>query len=117
MRHNFPRSSLLGFTLALLTPSSGCDKPKEPTTIPVPDGAEFRSGGGPYDYCDLFPCTVCPISSCPPGGTEVHYCCDEIDCYEVAAGTTCPTGEFSVICNWGQTNRDGTFTCYDPVAT
>lgn len=72
-----------------------------------------------YDWCDVYPCEVCSSTGCPPGGAEVSYCCDLSSKYpcpaenEVPDGTTCPDGLDKVVCNWGQTNETGSFTCYD----
>ena len=95
----------LAFTsLVACTLASGSDSgDSEPQT--------FRS---PLSWCDLFTCEPCPSTGCPPGGEEVSYCCNSSGvCSEVGDGVTCPSGTFKVICNWGMTNVDGTFTCYD----
>lgn len=99
---------------ALLAAVLGCDSQ---TTTPsdASDSQSFRSGA--RDWCDVYTCEPCPSTGCPPGGEAVTYCCPETGgcnaSHEVPAGSTCPSGKFLVICNWGMTNEDGSFTCFD----
>lgn len=97
---------------AMMILLAACSAPSASSS--QPDALELRAAGGPYDYCDFFTCEPCPRTGCPPGGHEVSYCCNSaLLCTQVADGTTCPEGEFKVVCNWGMTNEDGSFTCYD----
>lgn len=111
------------FTLTLLAFAGAC--------APAPSAAEviLRSAtstpGTPpatgttsaKHWCDVYTCKPCPREGCPPGGHEVSYCCPiDGECnssHHVDDGKLCPEGKFLVICHWGMTNDDGTFTCFD----
>lgn len=103
---------LVGFAL-------GCDKPgNEETTDPdVQMRSVINPPQEPKDWCDVYSCEVCSPEGCPPGGHEVTYCCPHkgecTSSHQVPDGTLCPEGKFLVICHWGMTNVDGSFTCYD----
>jgi hypothetical protein len=96
-----------------------------PAPEPKPEATSLRSATAPSgpptrpaaNYCDLFPCEICPLGICPPGGLRVSYCCPNngpcLSQHVVPDGTLCPEGTFLAICNWGVTNADGTWTCYD----
>lgn len=94
----------------------GCDKPSPKTIPPGVEHIEMRSGNPIYDYCDVFTCEPCPTGGpCPPPGAEsVIHCCNEVGtCVVVELMSSCGPDDYVVICRWGQTNLDGSITCYE----
>jgi hypothetical protein len=57
-----------------------------------------------------------PLSLKPTTGTaSLTWCCgfDGTPCYQVPYVSDCnPSAQYAVSCEWGQSNADGTITCY-----
>lgn len=73
-------------------------------------------GGEPYDYCDVFGCKPCPTGGpCPPPQTAsiIHCCNSDGICVHVQLMGDCDPDDYLVICDWGQSNADGSITCYE----
>jgi hypothetical protein len=74
----------------------------------------------PPDACDPPSryCTSCPSGTvCPPiDAVPVDFLCCEpvspLDCYQIEKPTDCPGDWEFFACDYGQTNADGTETCY-----
>lgn len=65
-------------------------------------------------YCDVFVC----VPGCPTGGcgqmSPISFCCTpEGYCVQTTLLGNCDPDDFVVICEWGQSNPDGSVTCYD----
>ncbi len=75
-----------------------------------------------WDYCDLaetnqLPDCVQMPDPPPPGLDKVKLCCEAPDgypCYETTSWTSCSPDDYIAECEWGQSNADGSITCYDP---
>lgn len=78
--------------------------------------AQFRSSG-PLNYCDVFECKPCDpaVGPCPPAGSaSVIFCCNSDGiCVNVDLMSACGPYDYVVVCRWGQSNADGTITCYE----
>jgi hypothetical protein len=63
-------------------------------------------------------CVKCPAGGCPDGlGTIPYVCCYHVSggddfCVSVEFAGDCENGVLGQ-CDWGQTNADGSVTCYD----
>lgn len=69
-----------------------------------------------YNYCDVFGCIACPPGSlCPPvqTGSIIHCCNHDGICVHVQLMGSCDPDYYVVICDWGQSNADGSITCYE----
>jgi hypothetical protein len=62
------------------------------------------------DACALGHCVQAP--ELPPPGEPIIACCTNV-CFQVTPGEQSCGGTIAA-CGWGQTNLDGTVTCYGP---
>jgi hypothetical protein len=79
-----------------------------------PSGSIARSYPVP-DACSIGMCVTGPV---PPDAVPVELICcafvsGDSDCHEINTAIDCPADEYLATCNWGQSNSDGSVTCYD----
>jgi hypothetical protein len=96
-----------------------------PAVAPAPPLTDFEKklaklGREPYNWCDVFRgtaqgCVVCPPGPCPPSQASsiIHCCNSDGICVHVGLAGDCDPDDYVVICNYGQSNTDGSITCYE----
>jgi hypothetical protein len=76
-------------------------------------GTAVATATRPIDYCDINKCPPCPTGGCPTS-ESINFCCSPSGvCVQTELLGDCDPDDIAAVCECGQSNADGSITCWD----